>query len=116
MNDSCPCQCIVSIKQDEFIPGNAISARPSHQPFTPDPSHFEIEVPHHLIVARDPVVGIVSLKFLIQRLMLPFDGMVSIDPAPLRNFLERSREPALLGLPLDHRHTFTGLCPVVGES
>ena len=75
-----------------------------------------IEVCHHLAVACDPVICVVSSKFLVQRHMLLFHRVVPIDPAPLLDFHERSREPALLGTSLDYRHTFAGLCPVVGES
>ena len=75
-----------------------------------------VEIPNHKAVAGDPIIGVVTSKFLVKRLMLLLHGVVPIDLAPLLDLHERSHEPALLSTSLDHRRTFAGLCPVVSES
>lgn len=66
-------------------------------------------------VTGDSVVGVVTRQFPCEVGVLLADRQMSIPSAPIRYFLERFGEAALLGVPLDDPVPFARLPPVVRE-
>jgi len=83
---------------------------------SPDRSRFLQEFLETGEVTGDPIVRVVALQLLFERLVLDCDRLVQVLPAPVRERLERSLQAALRRLALDHPSSLQTSAPVVGEA
>src|SRR3990172_6443490 len=78
-------------EKPELLPRYPPVVRPPAEPLLPYPNHLKPEVRQHVVVSRDPVVGVVTLQLPLELGVLLFDGRVSIPSAPVAYPLQRPR-------------------------
>ncbi len=107
---------VALLKSGEPGPRQPIPALAAAKPFPPQTPHLLPKSLQRNVVARDPVVSVVSAEFLIQCLVLLRNRAVSVEPAPLGNRPDCPRKSARGRFALHHPVPLPGSCPIMGES
>ncbi len=105
---------VALLKSGEPGPRQPIPALAAAKPFPPQTPHLLPKSLQRNVVARDPVVSVVSAEFLIQCLVLLRNRAVSVEPAPLGNRPDCPRKSARGRFSLHHPVPLPGSCPSNG--
>src|SRR3989304_1326962 len=102
-------------EKPELLPRHPPVVRPPAEPHLPYADHLIPKGRQHVVVPRDPVVGVVTLQFPLEVIVLLLDWRMAIPPAPVTHLLERPRKTPSFGRPLDYPVSVAGSPPGVRE-
>src|SRR3989304_4762210 len=102
-------------EKPELLPRPPPVVRPPAEPHLPYADHLIPKGRQHVVVPRDPVVGVVTLQFPLEVVVLLLDWRMAIPPAPVTHLLERPRKTPSFGRPLDYPVSVAGSPPGVRE-
>ena len=106
---------IVLGQTGKFLPRHPGTPGATTEPLVPQPPNLIEKAGERSRIARDPIVGVVTLELAAQRRLLHRHTPMAVCTAPVANLPQRTGETVLRRLALHYPTPLPGAPPKVGE-